>query len=105
MLASVLAVWRKLRDDLQEKGAVQTAAQQRRSLNRMVEKLAEVKSRMEASEAAHKVVNPGTELPVATMELVLEEFASKYSSVATVEGAYSLELMGALILEWCQQQH
>ena len=45
----------------------------------MVEKLAEVKSRMEASEAAHKVVHPGTELPVATMELVLEEFASKYS--------------------------
>ena len=58
MLASVLAVWRKLRDELQEKGAVQTAAQQRRSLNRMVEKLEEVKSRMEASEAAHKVVHP-----------------------------------------------
>jgi hypothetical protein len=71
----------------------------------MMEKLAEVKSRMEASEAAHKVANPGTELHVATMELVLEKFVSKYSSVATVEGAYSLELMGALILEWCQQQH
>ena len=56
---------------------MQTAAQQRRSLNRMVEKLTEVKSRMEASEAAHKVVQPGTELPVATMELVLEEFVSK----------------------------
>jgi hypothetical protein len=89
MLASVLAVWRKLRDELQEKGPVQTAAQQRRSLNRMVEKLAEVKSRMGASEAAYKVVHPGTELPVATMELVLEEFASKYNSVATVEGAYN----------------
>ena len=95
MLASVLAVWRKLRDELQEKGAVQTAAQQRRSINRMVEKLAEVKTRMDASEAAHKVVHPGTELPVATMELVLDEFASKYSSMATVEGAYSLELMEA----------
>ena len=43
MLVSVLAVWRKLRDELQEKGAVQTAAQQRKGLNRMVEKLAEVK--------------------------------------------------------------
>ena len=50
MLASVLAVWRKMRDELQEKGAVQTAAQQRRSINRMVEKLAEVKTRMDASD-------------------------------------------------------
>ena len=32
---------------------------------------------------------------VATMELVLDEFASKYSSVATVEGAYSLQMMEA----------
>jgi hypothetical protein len=32
---------------------------------------------------------------VATLELVLDEFASKYSSVATVEGAYSLQLMDA----------
>ena len=71
----------------------------------MVEKLAEVKSRMEASEAAHKVVHPGTELPVATMELVLEEFASKYSSVATVEGAYSLELMEAFGVVPEQQPH
>ena len=44
---------------------------------------------MPQTEAAHKVVYPGTGLPVATMELVLEEFASKYSSVATVEGAYN----------------
>ena len=56
MLASVVAVWRKLRDELDEKGAGQTAAQQRRSINRMVEKLAEVKSRMEASEAAHTLI-------------------------------------------------
>ena len=53
-------------------------------------KLPEAKTRMKASVAAHEVVHPGTELPVATMELVLDEFASKYSSVATVEGAYSL---------------
>ena len=50
---------------------------------------------MDASVAAHKVMHPGTELPVATMELVLDEFASKYNSVATVEGAYSLQLMDA----------
>ena len=64
----------------------------------MIDKLLEVKTvktRMEASVAAHKVVHPGTELPVATMELVLDEFASKYSTVATVEGAYSLQLMEA----------
>ena len=57
---------------------------------RMVDKLPGVKTRMEASVAAHKVMHQGTELPVATMELVLDEFASKYNSVATVEGAYSL---------------
>ena len=95
MLASVVAVWRRLRDDLQQKQAAQTEAQQRRSLYRMIDKLLEVKTRMEASVAAHKVMHPGTELPVATMELVLDEFASKYSSVATVEGAYSLQLMEA----------
>ena len=91
MLASVVAVWRRLRDDLQQKQAAQTEAQQRRSLYRMIfiDKLLEVKTRMEASVAAHKVMHPGAELPVATMELVLDEFASKYSTVATVEGAYS----------------
>ena len=71
----------------------------------MVEKLAEVKARMEASEAAHKVVHPGMELPVATMELVLDEFASKYSSVATVEGAYNLQLMEAFGVMPEQQPH
>ena len=71
----------------------------------MVEKLTEVKSRMEASEAAHKVVQPGTGLPVATMELVLVEFASKYSSVATVEGAYSLEQVEAVGVVQEQQLH
>ena len=80
---------------LQQKQAAQTEAQQRRSLYRMTDKLLEVKTRMEASVAAHKVMHPGTELPVATMELVLDDFASKYSSVATVEGAYSLQLMEA----------
>ena len=54
---------------------------------------------------AHKVVHPGTELPVATMELALDEFASKYSSVATVEGAYSLQMMEAFSSEHNQQQH
>ena len=39
MLASVLAVWRKLRGELQKKGAVQTTAQQRRNVNRMVGEL------------------------------------------------------------------
>jgi hypothetical protein len=95
MLASVVAVWRRLRDDLHQKQAPQTEAQQRRSLYRMIDKLSEVKTRMEASVAAHKVVHSGTELPVATMELVLDEFASKYSSVATVEGAYRLQMMEA----------
>ena len=61
----------------------------------MIDKVPEVKTRMEASVAAHKVVHPGTELPVATMALVLDEFASKYNSVATVEGAYSLQMMEA----------
>ena len=61
----------------------------------MVDKLLEVKTRLEASVAAHKVMHPGTELPVGTMEMVLEEFASSYSSVATVEGAYSLQMMEA----------
>ena len=94
-LASVVAVWRRLRDDLQQKQAAQIEAQQRGSLYRVIDKLLEVKTRMEASVAAHKVMYPRTELPVATMELVLDEFASKYSSVATVEGAYSLQLMEA----------
>ena len=49
--------------------------------------------------AEHKVMHPGTEQPVATMEL--DEFASKYSSVATVEGAYSLQLPS----DHSQQQH
>ena len=71
----------------------------------MVEKLAEVKSRMEASEAAHKVVHPDTELLVATMELVLDGFASKYSSVATVESVYSLELMDPFGVMPEQQPH
>ena len=61
----------------------------------MIDKPPEVKTRMEASVAAHKVMHPVTELPVATTELVLEDFASKYSSVATVEGAHSLQLMEA----------
>ena len=95
MLASVVAVWRRLRDDLQQKQAAQTEAQQRRSLYRMIDKLLEVKTRIEASVAAHKVMHPGTELPVATMELVLDEVGSKYSSVATEEGAYSLQLVEA----------
>ena len=95
MLASVLAGWRQLRDVLAEKGAQQSAARQRRSLNKMVAKLPEVLNRLEASVAAHKVMQPGTELPVATIEVVLEEFASKYSSVAAVEGAYGLQLMEA----------
>jgi hypothetical protein len=95
MLVSVVAVWKRMRDDLQQKQAAQTEAQQRRSLYRMIDKLLEVKTRTEASVAAHKVVHHGTELPVATMELVLDEFASKYSSVATVEGAYSLQMMEA----------
>ena len=43
----------------------------------MIIALPEVKTRTEASVAAHKVTYPGTELPVATMELVLDEFASK----------------------------
>ena len=93
ILASVLAVWRQLRDVLSEKGAQQSAARQRRSLLKMVAKLPEVKTRLEASVAAHKVMHPGTELPVAAMEVVLEEFAAKYSSVATVEGAYGLQLL------------
>ena len=46
----------------------------------MVDKLPEVKTRMAASVAAHKVMHPGTELPVATMEVVLDEFAPKYSA-------------------------
>ena len=61
----------------------------------MVSKLPEVMGRMDASVAAHKVLHPGTELPVATMELVVEEFASKYSRVSAVEGAYSLQMMEA----------
>ena len=40
-------------------------------------------------------MHQGTGLPVATMGLVLGEFASRYSSVATVKGAYSLQLMEA----------
>ena len=95
LLASVHAVWKQLRDQLDAKQAPQSAAQQRRSITRMVSKLPEVMSRMEASVAAHKVMHPGTELPVATMELVVEEFASKYSSVSAVEGAYSLQMMEA----------
>jgi hypothetical protein len=95
MLSSVLAVWRQLRDVLAQKGAQQSAARQRRSLSRMVAKLPEVVTRLEASVAAHKVVHPGTELPVAAIELVLEEFAAKYSSVASVEGAYGLQLLEA----------
>ena len=95
MLASVVVVWRKLRDELKEKHAGQSEAQQRRSIYRMVDKLLEVKTKMQASVAAHKVMHPGTELSVATMQLVLDEFASKYSSVTTVEGAYSLQLMEA----------
>ena len=90
-----MAVWRQLRDVLAQKGAQQSAARQRRSLSRMVSKLPEVVTRLEAAVAAHKVVHPGTELPVATMELVLEEFAAKYSSVASVEGAYGLQLLEA----------
>ena len=50
---------------------------------------------LEASVAAHKVMHPGTELPVATMELAVEEFASKYSSVSAIEGAYNLQMMEA----------
>ena len=95
LLASVHAAWKQLRDQLDAKQAPQSAAQQRRSITRMVSKLPEVMSRMEASVAAHKVMHPGTELPVATMELVVEEFASKYSSVSAVEGAYSLQMMEA----------
>ena len=95
LLASVHAVWKQLRDQLDAKQAPQSAAQQRRSITRMVSKLPEVMGRMEASVAAHKVLHPGTELPVATMELVVEEFASKYSSVSAVEGAYSLQMMEA----------
>ena len=34
----------------------------------MIDKLPEVKTRMEASVAAHKVMHPGTELPVATIK-------------------------------------
>ena len=74
MLASVVAVLRRLRDDLRQKQAPQTVVQQRRSLYRMIDKLPEVKTRMEASVVAHKVVHPGIELSVATMELVLDEF-------------------------------
>ena len=67
LLASVHAVWKQLRDQLDAKQAPQSAAQQRRSLTRMVSKMPEVVVRIEASVAAHKVMHSGTELPVATM--------------------------------------
>ena len=57
MLASVMAVWKRLRDDLHQKQAPQTEAQQRRSLYRMIDKLPEVKTRMEASVAALTTVH------------------------------------------------
>ena len=44
MLASVVAVWGRLRDELQEKHAGQTEAQQRKSIYRMIDKPLEVKT-------------------------------------------------------------
>ena len=60
-------------------------------------KLPEAKTKMGASEAAHKVMYPETELPVAWHYMygagvVLDGFASKYNNVATVEGANYLQL-------------
>ena len=99
MLVTVLASWRALRDDLDAKGEVQSAAQQRRSLMKMISKLEAVKTRVEATVAAYKVANGGLELPVRNMEAVVEEFAAQYSSVAAVESAYGLQLGAAYGLE------
>jgi hypothetical protein len=99
LLASVLSVWRDTRDELQGK-ETQSAAQQRRSLLRMVQKLPEVLRRMEAAEAAHKNANPGTELPVQNMETIVEEFAAKYSSLAVAQGAaYMVKVSEAYAVE------
>ena len=60
---------------------------------------------MEAAEAAHKNANPDTELPVGSMETIVEEYASKYSSVSVAQGAtYSVQMAEAYAVAPTVQQ-
>ena len=58
LMASVYSEWQNLRLQLEENGEKQSAANQRASLRRMIAKLPEVKTAMDATEAAYQVTNP-----------------------------------------------